>query len=105
MLRKRLEEMNWNKVVGFQTRNPMHKSHKELTIKAAKKTGANILIQPVVGMTKEGDVQYFIRVKCYIEMIKTYNEKVMLNLIPLAMRMAGPREAMLHAIIRVKNFI
>jgi sulfate adenylyltransferase len=82
----------------------MHKSHKELTIRASKKALANILIHPVVGLTKEGDVDHYTRVRCYKELIKSYPSGLaILSLLPLAMRMAGPKEAILHAIIR-KNY-
>merc|ERR1712137_1021413 len=103
-LRMKIERQRYKRVVGFQTRNPMHRSHRELTLKAARDAKANILIHPVVGMTKPGDVDHYTRVRCYIEILKTYpNDMAMLSLLPLAMRMAGPREALWHAIIR-KNY-
>merc|ERR1711874_404989 len=93
-LRQKIERQRYVRVVGFQTRNPMHRSHRELTLKAARETKANILIHPVVGMTKPGDVDHYTRVRCYIEILKTYpSDMAMLSLLPLAMRMAGPREA------------
>ena len=88
-------------VVAFQTRNPMHRAHLELTMRAAKKAGAHLLINPSVGMTKPGDVDYFTRVKCYKKLLNYFPEgSATLNLLPLAMRMGGPREALWHAIIR-----
>ncbi len=94
----------WNKIVAFQTRNPIHRAHQELTLRAIKQTGAHLLIHPVVGMTKPGDVEYFLRVRCYEHILKTYPpDTAFLCLLPLAMRMAGPREALWHAIIR-KNY-
>lgn len=103
-LRSKIERQRFQRVVGFQTRNPMHRSHRELTLKAARETKSNILIHPVVGMTKPGDVDHYTRVRCYIEILKTYpSDMAMLSLLPLAMRMAGPREAVWHAIIR-KNY-
>ncbi|MEX0599360.1 MAG: bifunctional sulfate adenylyltransferase/adenylylsulfate kinase [Rhodothermales bacterium] len=94
----------WNRVVAFQTRNPMHRAHKELTDRAAEAIGGNVLIHPVVGMTKPGDIDYFTRVRCYQHLMKHYpKDAAMLSLLPLAMRMAGPREAVWHAIIR-KNY-
>ncbi|MCF6317773.1 MAG: bifunctional sulfate adenylyltransferase/adenylylsulfate kinase [Proteobacteria bacterium] len=103
-LRQKFERLTWNKVVAFQTRNPMHRAHQEITLRAAKKIQANLLIHPVVGMTKPGDIDHFTRVKCYEELLKKYPEKTTsLSLLPLAMRMGGPREALWHAIIR-KNF-
>lgn len=103
-LRAKFEELGWTKIVGFQTRNPMHRSHLELTVRAAKEAGANLLIHPVVGLTKPGDVDHYTRVRCYKEIIKHYPEGLaQLSLLPLAMRMGGPKEAVWHAIIR-KNF-
>ena len=103
-LRAQFESLNWSKIVAFQTRNPMHRAHQELTFRAAKNEQANLLIHPVVGMTKPGDIDHFTRVKCYQEILKQYPERTtMLSLLPLAMRMAGPREAVWHAIIR-KNY-
>jgi len=103
-LRELITSQHCRRVVGFQTRNPMHRSHRELTLKAARDAKANILIHPVVGMTKPGDVDHYTRVRCYIEILKTYpNDMALLSLLPLAMRMAGPREALWHAIIR-KNY-
>lgn len=94
----------WKKIVAFQTRNPMHRAHQELTRRACEQTGANLLLHPVVGMTKPGDIEYYTRVRCYEHVIKTYPENTaFLSLLPLAMRMGGPREAVWHAIIR-KNY-
>lgn len=98
------ERQGWNKVVAFQTRNPMHRAHQELTLRAAQQTGAKLLIHPVVGMTKPGDIEYYLRVRCYKHVIHTYpHATAMLSLLPLAMRMGGPREALWHALIR-KNY-
>ena len=92
----------WENIIGFQTRNPMHRSHFELTKYALSQVkDAKLLIHPVVGITQECDIDYFTRVKCYKEIIKYYNtDTVKLSLLPLSMRMAGPREALLHALIR-----
>lgn len=98
------EKNGWENVVAFQTRNPMHRAHVELTIRAAKEHDAKILIHPVVGLTKPGDVDHYTRVRCYQHVLKKYeNNSAMLSLLPIAMRMAGPREALWHAIIR-KNY-
>lgn len=103
-LKAKFADMGWQKVVAFQTRNPMHRAHQELTIRAAEQTGANLLIHPVVGMTKPGDIEYYLRVRCYEHVIKTYPANTaFLSLLPLAMRMGGPREAVWHALIR-KNY-
>jgi len=103
-LRNKFKRLTWNKVVAFQTRNPMHRAHQELTFRAAKNVQANLLIHPVVGMTKPGDIDHFTRVKCYEELLKQFPERTTsLSLLPLAMRMGGPREAVWHALIR-KNF-
>ena len=89
------------RVVAFQTRNPMHRAHVELTFRAAKQVEANLLIHPVVGMTKPGDVDYYTRVRCYQLLGSKYPQGTQkLSLLPLAMRMGGPREAIWHALIR-----
>ncbi len=100
-LRAEFVRLGWSRIVGFQTRNPMHRAHQELTLRAAKKMEANLLIHPSVGMTKPGDVEYYVRVRCYQSLLARYPaETVKLALLPLAMRMGGPREAVWHAIIR-----
>ena len=103
-LRGRFRKLGWRKVVAFQTRNPLHRAHQELTFRAAKEVEANLLIQPVVGMTKPGDIDHFTRVRCYEHVLEQYPEQTTaLSLLNLAMRMGGPREAIWHAIIR-KNY-
>ena len=103
-LRSIFTEKGWDKVVAFQTRNPLHRAHVEMTMRASLDLDANLLIHPVVGMTKPGDVDHYTRVRCYQHVLKKYPENsVMMSLLPLAMRMGGPREAVLHAIIR-KNY-
>src|SRR5579864_11474 len=100
-LRAEFARLGWRRVVAFQTRNPMHRAHQELTFRAAKRVEANLLIHPSVGMTKPGDVDYYIRVRCYEALLSKYpKDTVKLSLLPLAMRMGGPREAVWHAIIR-----
>ena len=103
-VRDRFTRHGWDKVVAFQTRNPLHRAHLELTHRAAGSLGANLLIHPVVGLTKPGDVDHYTRVRCYEHIIEKYPAgTAMLSLLPLAMRMGGPREALWHAIIR-KNY-
>ncbi len=103
-LRDRFKRQGWHNVVAFQTRNPMHRAHQEITFRAAQSSEANLLIQPVVGMTKPGDIDHYSRVRCYEKLLKQYPEQTTaLSLLPLAMRMGGPREALWHAIIR-KNY-
>ena len=103
-LRAEFVRLGWRRIVAFQTRNPMHRAHQELTLRAAKQVGANLLIHPSVGMTRPGDVEYYVRVRCYQALLSKYpKDTVKLSLLPLAMRMAGPREALWHAIIR-KNY-
>jgi sulfate adenylyltransferase len=103
-LREKFTKLGWQDVVAFQTRNPMHRAHVELTMRAAADVGANVLIHPVVGLTKPGDVDHYTRVRCYEKVMQNYpHGTAMLSLCPLAMRMAGPREALWHAIIR-KNY-
>jgi sulfate adenylyltransferase len=100
-LRGEFATLGWRRVVAFQTRNPMHRAHHQLTLRAAKDVGANLLIHPVVGMTKPGDVDHYTRVRCYAALLAHYpRNTAMLSLLPLAMRMGGPREAVWHAIIR-----
>jgi len=95
---------NWKDVIAFQTRNPMHRAHFELTKLAMDEHNSKLLIHPVIGISKPGDIDHFTRVKCYQHIIKYYPENsVELSLINLAMRMAGPKEALWHAIIR-KNY-
>jgi len=100
-LRARFAKRGWRKVVAFQTRNPMHRAHLELTLRAAREVEANLLVHPVVGMTKPGDVDHYTRVRAYQAIMPRYPANTAeLSLLPLAMRMAGPREAVWHAIIR-----
>ena len=100
-LRKYFQKMGWEKIVAFQTRNPLHRAHQELTLTAAREVEANLLIHPVVGMTKPGDVDHFTRVRCYEAILDKYPTfSTNLSLINLAMRMAGPREALWHGLIR-----
>src|SRR5690606_37209844 len=94
----------WERVVAFQTRNPRHRAHREPTVRAAERSDAKLLIHPVVGLTKPGDVDDYTRVRCYQALLESYPAgSAELSLLPLAMRMAGPCEALWHAIIR-KNY-
>jgi len=97
-----LKQFGHENVVAFQTRNPMHRVHEELTKRAIESVDGVLLLHPVVGMTKPGDVDHFTRVRTYKALTENYYEKdrVLLSLLPLAMRMGGPREALWHAIIR-----
>jgi sulfate adenylyltransferase len=103
-LRAEMAREGWRRVVAFQTRNPMHRAHCELTLRAAKEAQANLLIHPTVGMTKPRDLDHYTRVRCYQSILHRFPQHtVKLALLGLAMRMGGPREALLHAIIR-KNY-
>ena len=103
-LRDIFKEKGWTKVVAFQTRNPLHRAHVEMTMRASEDLGANLLVHPVVGMTKPGDVDHYTRVRCYKHVMEKYpKNSAMMSLLPLAMRMGGPREALWHALIR-KNY-
>ncbi len=104
-VRQILEEMGHANVVAFQTRNPMHRIHEELTKRAAEEVNGSLLIHPVVGLTKPGDVDHYTRVRVYRALVENYYDqsRTLLSLLPLAMRMAGPKEALWHAIIR-RNF-
>lgn len=101
-VRARLEEMGHDNVVAFQTRNPLHRIHEELTKRAAAQVNGSLLIHPTVGMTKPGDVDHYTRVRTYKALVDNHYDKnsTMLSLLPFAMRMAGPKEVLLHAIIR-----
>ena len=100
-LRAYFRKLGWRKVVAFQTRNPLHRAHQELTFRAAREVEANLLIHPIVGMTKPGDVDHFTRVRCYEAVLDKYpGSTTTMSLLNLAMRMAGPREAVWHGLIR-----
>ncbi|MFA5582110.1 MAG: bifunctional sulfate adenylyltransferase/adenylylsulfate kinase [Paracoccaceae bacterium] len=100
-LRAYFRKLGWRRIVAFQTRNPLHRAHQELTFRAAKEAQANLLIHPVVGMTKPGDVDHFTRVRCYEAVLDKYPAATTtMSLLNLAMRMAGPREAVWHGLIR-----
>jgi len=100
--RQRLERMGRKNVVAFQTRNPLHRAHEELTRRAIENVDGVLLLHPVVGMTKPGDIDYFTRVRTYKALAHNYfnPDRILLALLPLAMRLAGPREALWHALIR-----
>ena len=104
-VRALLAQMGYKNVVAFQTRNPMHRAHEELTKRAAREVEGSLLIHPVVGMTKPGDVDHYTRVRTYKALVENHydQQRTLLSLLPLAMRLAGPREAIWHAIIR-RNF-
>ena len=100
--RARLAEMGHSNVVAFQTRNPLHRVHEELTKRAVQEIDGTLLLHPVVGLTKPGDVDHYTRVRTYRALTERYYEpdRVLLSLLPLAMRLAGPREAVWHMLIR-----
>ena len=100
----KFKERGWDKIVAFQTRNPLHRAHVEMTLRSMEDLDANLFLHPVVGLTKPGDVDHYTRVRCYEHVIQKYHkDSAILALLPLAMRMAGPREALLHALVR-KNY-
>jgi sulfate adenylyltransferase len=100
-LRAEFVRRGWSRILGFQTRNPMHRAHVELSRRAAAQAEAHLLLHPVVGRTSPGDVDYFSRVRCYERILRHYPPNTtLLSLLPLSMRMAGPREAVWHALIR-----
>jgi len=104
-VRRRLDERGSGRVVAFQTRNPIHRAHEWITKKAAADVDGTLLIHPAVGLTKPGDLDHFTRVRCYSLLVERYYDprRTLLSVLPLAMRMAGPREALWHALIR-RNF-
>ncbi len=100
-LRAYFRKLGWRRIVAFQTRNPLHRAHQELTFRAAREAQANLLIHPVVGLTKPGDIDHFTRVRCYEAVLDQYPAATTsMSLLNLAMRMGGPREAVWHGIIR-----
>ena len=103
-LKNIFQQNGWDKVVAFQTRNPLHRAHFELTKQAAQEVGGALLLHPVVGQSKAGDIDHFTRVRCYQHIMEHYPQnQALLSLLPLSMRMGGPREALWHALIR-KNY-
>lgn len=100
-LRSFFRKVGWRRIVAFQTRNPLHRAHQEITFRAAKEAQANLLIHPVVGLTKPGDIDHFTRVRCYEAVLDQYpSSTTSMSLLNLAMRMGGPREAVWHGLIR-----
>jgi sulfate adenylyltransferase len=104
-VRKKLEGMGRANVVAFQTRNPLHRAHEEMMLRAGREVDGTLLLHPVVGMTRAGDIDHYTRVRTYKSLLQHFADpdRIMLSLLPLAMRMAGPREALWHALIR-RNF-
>ena len=103
-VRNACAKLGWRRMVGLQTRNPLHRAQFEMTLRAIRDAKAGLLLQPVIGLTKPGDIDYYTRVRCYQAASPYYSPNMMfLSLLPLAMRMAGPREALWHALIR-KNY-
>lgn len=103
-VRAMYKKLGWKRIVGFQTRHPIHRPQFEMTLHAMRQAKANLLLMPVVGMTKPGDFDHYTRVRCHKLIGHHYPpDSHILNLLPLAMRMAGPREALLHTII-ARNF-
>ncbi|MFC1858735.1 bifunctional sulfate adenylyltransferase/adenylylsulfate kinase [Thermodesulfobacteriota bacterium] len=103
-IRTLYKKLGWRRIVGFQTRNPLHRAQFEMTLRAMADARANLLLHPVVRRVKPGDIDTFTRIRCYLTISRQYPPNMMmLSLLPLAMRLAGPREAVLHAIMR-KNY-
>ena len=103
-VRKHFSKLGWKRIVGFQTRQPIHRPQFEMTIRAMSQAKANLLVLPVAGVTRPGDFDHYTRMRCYQQVATHYPpDSHLLNLMPLAMRMAGPREAILHMIIG-KNY-
>ena len=103
-IRRLYRKLGWRKIAGFQTRNPLHRAQFEMTIRAMDQAHANLLLHPVAQRVRPGDIDTFTRIRCYLNIYRHYPPNMMImSLIPLAMRMAGPREALLHAIVR-KNY-
>lgn len=101
-VRERLKALKRRNVVAFQTRNPLHRAHEEITKRAVDSLDGTLLLHPAVGMTKPGDIDHFTRVRSYVSLARNHydQDRTLLALLPLAMRMAGPREALWHALVR-----
>ena len=103
-IRSNFKKFGWKRMAAFMTRNPIHRPQFEMTINAMHDANANLLLLPIAGMSKPGDFDHFTRVRCYRRVAEHYPpDTFMLNLLPLAMRMSGPREALLHSIV-AKNY-
>jgi sulfate adenylyltransferase len=103
-VRRTIHKMEWKRVIGFQTRHPIHRPHFEMTIKAMRQIRGNLLVLPIVGMAKPGDFDHYTRVRCYRSIARHYPpDSLLINLLPLSSHLAGPREALLHVII-ARNF-
>jgi len=103
-VRTLFKRLGFTRVVGFQTRQPLHRPQFEMVIQAMRKAKANLLLLPIAGVTKPGDFDHYTRMRCYKKVASHFPpDSFVLNLLPLAMRMAGPREALLHMKIG-KNF-
>ena len=103
-IRSNFKKFGWKRMVAFLTRNPIHRPQFEMTMNAMRDANANLLLLPIAGMTKPGDFDHYTRVRCYRRVAEHYPpDTFMLNLLPLATRMSGPREALLHAIV-AKNY-
>ncbi len=103
-IRQIYKKLGWRRIVGFHTRNPLHRAQFEMTLRAMAQARANLLLHPVVRRVRPGDIDTYTRIRCYLEMSGKYPPNMMLlSLLPLSMRMAGPRESLLHALIR-KNY-
>ncbi len=103
-LRRLYAKLGWRRVVGFHTRHPIHRAQFEMTLRAMAEAKANLLLHPVVGRVKTGDIDAYTRARSYLAISHKYPPNMMLlSLLPFTMRLAGPREALLHAIIR-KNY-
>ena len=103
-IRSNFKKFGWKRMAAFMTRNPIHRPQFEMTINAMRDANANLLLLPIAGMSKPGDFDHFTRVRCYRRVAEHYPpDTFMLNLLPLAMRMSGPREALLHSIV-AKNY-
>ena len=100
-VRRTFRKMGWQRVIGFQTRHPIHRPHFEMTIKAMRQIRGNLLVLPIVGMSKPGDFDHYTRVRCYRSVARHYPpDSLLINLLPLSSHLAGPKEALLHVSLR-----
>ncbi len=97
-------QKGWKNIIGFHTEKPLHCAHKEMILQAARKSGASIFLQPVAGIPSPRDLEHFTMIRCYQAFVSKFPKNmIMLGLLPFASRKAGPKEALLQALIR-KNY-
>ncbi|MFW6324820.1 MAG: bifunctional sulfate adenylyltransferase/adenylylsulfate kinase, partial [Desulfovibrionales bacterium] len=98
---RRFSQSGWRNVIGFHTERPLHCAHKEMILRAAREAGASIFLQPIVGIPRPGDLDHFTMIRCYEQFLSQFPKNMIsMGLLPLAVRRAGPREALWQALVR-----